>query len=278
MTPAPTFHTMTRAELDQALDWGAAEQWNPGIEDAAAFHASDPQGFFAARLDGTMAGAISVVNHDPQNAFLGLYLVRPDLRGQGIGLALWTHALAHAGTRSIGLEGVAAQQDNYRRSGFVPLSETRRFVGTIPARRGAVRPATQADLALIAALDRAAVGHDRPAFLRAWTTPAATRGTLMALDGRGFVTWRHCRTGTKIGPVTAADAGTARMLLQAAAGCGPAPHVLDVPRGQAVLERFCTDAGMACSFATARMVRGPAPVFGGDAQGVISSVATLELG
>ena len=50
--------------------------------------------------------------------FLGLYIVKAEHRGQGFGLELWRAALDHLGDRMVGLDGVVAQQENYRKSGF----------------------------------------------------------------------------------------------------------------------------------------------------------------
>ena len=83
---------MRRARKDEIgliLDWAAAEGWNPGLDDAAAFFAADPQGFFIAENDGEPIAAISVVNHSERFAFLGLYLCLRNWRGRGIGYALW---------------------------------------------------------------------------------------------------------------------------------------------------------------------------------------------
>ena len=44
--------------------------------------------------------------------------MRKDLRGRGYGLRIWNAAIAHAGPRVIGLDGVLAQQQNYTKSGF----------------------------------------------------------------------------------------------------------------------------------------------------------------
>ncbi len=272
---ATTLRPMRGDELPGILDWAATEGWNPGHDDAPAFFAADPAGFFVADAQGTPVAAISVVNHDPGFAFLGLYIVHPDHRGQGIGKALWDRALTHAGRRTVGLDGVPAQQDNYRRSGFAPAGRTARFEGALPAIPDpTVRPATPADLPRLIALDRAATGYARPAFLTAWLTDTATRRTLV-LGPSGFVTFRACRTGTKIGPLVAATMADARALLQAAAAAaGPGPLVVDVPDTQPVLTAYCRDAGMTCGFTTARMYRGPAPVPGP----AIATVATLELG
>lgn len=273
----PHLRPMHADELPRILDWAAAEGWNPGHDDAPAFFAADPNGFFVADSGDGPVAAISVVNHDPGMAFLGLYIVDPDRRGQGIGRALWDHALTHAAGRTVGLDGVPAQQDNYRKSGFVRTGETARYEGPLTGMPDpAIRPVTQADLPALIAMDRAAQGYARPAFLGAWLTDTATRRTLVLGPGHtGFVTLRACRIGTKIGPLIAAtEQGALTLLRAAAAAAGPGPRVVDVPDTQPALAAFCREAGMACSFTTARMYRGPAPTPGP----AIATVATLELG
>ena len=37
--------TMRRNEIAIAVDWAAAEGWNPGLHDAECFTVADPQGF-----------------------------------------------------------------------------------------------------------------------------------------------------------------------------------------------------------------------------------------
>ena len=69
-----TLRQMTRAELDQAIDWAAAEGWNPGHGDADCFYAADPGGFFVALLDGRPAGSISAVRYGNDFGFIGLFL------------------------------------------------------------------------------------------------------------------------------------------------------------------------------------------------------------
>ena len=91
-------------EIDLALDWAAAEGWNPGLADAACFAGVDPEGFLIGELDGAPVATISCVAYDEQFAFLGFYLVRPELRGRGYGLRMWQAAMAHAGSRTVGLD------------------------------------------------------------------------------------------------------------------------------------------------------------------------------
>ncbi|WGH79501.1 GNAT family N-acetyltransferase [Jannaschia ovalis] len=192
-----------RADLERVLDWAAAEGWNPGLTDAAAFQAADPEGFFLTEAEGEPVAAISVVNHGPAYAFLGLYLVRPEFRGRGIGHALWRHAIRHAGDRTIGLDAVPAQQANYAASGFVASTGTTRWVGRIASTRAAgVRPVEAVEIPALVAWEGRASGCAKPAYMAPWLRgDAARRTSVVDRDGAiaGFATIRRCRTGARSG-------------------------------------------------------------------------------
>lgn len=266
---------MTEGELAGVLGWAAAEGWNPGTGDAAPFHAADPEGFLLAEAAGEAVGAVSVARHDAAAAFLGLFLVRPDWRGRGVGRALWEGGLAHAGGRSVGLDGVAAQEGRYARAGFVRAGATIRFEGGHLAAAPGLRPARADDVDALVALDRAAFGIVRERFLRAWLAPAPDRGTIVLADGAGrplgFATARACGRGRKVGPVVAPDLAAALSL--AAAGPLKGPTAIDVPEGAALGDALSA-RGYRETFRTARMWRGPAPR--GDGTGW--AIATMELG
>jgi GNAT superfamily N-acetyltransferase len=271
--------TARRDEIDLILRWAADEGWNPGLDDADAFFATDADGFFVAEANGAPVAAISVVIHSSDFAFLGLYLCRPDWRGKGIGHALWRHALAHAGGRTVGLDGVAAQEANYAKSGFLRTGATRRLEGQL-APQGAVgiRAAAPEDMPALIAIDAAANGVARPAFLTTWLASRATRRTvvLSGPDGpQGFATARLCRRGCKVGPVVAPVAGTALALIRAAlAAVGSDEAIVDVPDARDDFAQRLTDMGFTETFATARMYRGPAPRAGAT----LMAIATMELG
>ncbi len=125
---------MRPEEIAIAIDWAAAEGWNPGLADATCFATVDPQGFLIGELDGETAATVSCVNYSASFAFLGFYIVRADLRGRGLGLQIWNAAIAHAGSRVIGLDGVVAQQENYRKSGFALAYANIRYGGTVAPR------------------------------------------------------------------------------------------------------------------------------------------------
>lgn len=272
------FRTATEEDLTEILSWAAEEGWNPGLEDAAAFYQADPEGFFIAHHEGHPVAAVSVVNHSPDYAFLGLYIVRPAHRGKGIGLALWTHALAHAGEHTVGLDGVEDQQANYAASGFVHAGGTSRYSGTLPARASAaIRPASSGDLPSLIAREGAASGVAKPAYLRAWFLPAETRQTFVFEKGgqiAGFCSVRRCREGAKIGPLQTDSPEIAEALLAHASDWAGCALIIDVPQSATDLTAICEGHGMTPSFRTARMYRGAfaspeAPLF---------AVTSLELG
>lgn len=268
---------MTAADLRLALDWAAAEGWNPGLDDAPAFHAADPGGFLMGWIDDAPVAAVSVVRHDPGFAFLGLYLCRPEWRGKGHGRALWQAGLALAGGRTVGLDGVAAQQENYRRSGFVRTGRTVRYEGAVAS--GSANGVGPCDPAAAAALDHAATGVARAAFLAAWLRDTPDRRSLaLRRDGRvtGFGVVRRCRVGVKVGPLTAGSADDALQLLRALAGVfADRPLILDVPDENPEAVALAEALGLSPSFETDRMYRGPAPTSDGR---LAWGVATLELG
>src|SRR6266571_4839795 len=160
--------TMRPDEISLAVDWAAVEGWNPGLADAACFASVDLKGFFIAELDGLSAATISCVNYDARFSFLGFYMVREDLRGRGYGLRIWNAAIAHAGPRVIGLDGVTAQQDNYRKSGFELAHANVRYGGTVTAPaapRADVIALSDVPIAALEADDATVFPARRPAFL-----------------------------------------------------------------------------------------------------------------
>ncbi|MFD8804303.1 GNAT family N-acetyltransferase [Streptomyces sp. NPDC059597] len=282
-SPAPQDLVVTQATLADwpvISAWAAEEGWNPGLSDGPAFFAQDPEGFFLGRIDGEPVSAVSVVNYGDDYAFLGCYLVRPDLRGHGHGLTTWKTALAHAGTRTVGLDGVVAQQDNYRRSGFELAHRTARYTGPAPTGTApdGVRPAEAADLAAVVAYDSACSPADRPRFLAEWLTLPGHRAFVREDAGRltGYGVIRPGHDCPRVGPLFADTADDARALLTALSAEVAGQRIaVDVPEPNKAAVALALDLGLTPSFETARMYTGPVREHALDR---IFGVATLELG
>ena len=273
--------TMRSEEIALAIDWAAAEGWNPGLADAACFASVDPQGFLIAELDGEPAATISCVNYDAHFSFLGFYIVRPDLRGKGFGLQIWNAAIAHAGARVIGLDGVVAQQENYKRSGFALAYANIRYGGTVAApdaARADVIALGDVPFADVEADDATVFPAPRSSFLRAWIAAPGHIGCALVRDGRlaGWGVIRPCRQGCKIGPLVADDRAAAEAVLSALlAKAGGGEVFLDVPGINREAIALAQDFGLAPVFETARMYTGTIPSLRLDR---VFGVTTFELG
>ncbi len=274
---------LTTAEIAMAVGWAAREGWNPGASDADCFAAQDPEGFWGGFVGGQMIACISVVNYGTEFAFLGFYIVDAAYRGQGYGYALWERALAHAGDRTVGLDGVVEQQENYRRSGFAFAWRNIRFTGVpkreLPQAEG-VRIGPLSSLTEeVAALDARVFPAPRPAFWSSWLA-APGHVSLTAHEGpalAGVATLRHCATGAKIAPLIATSRGVAEALLAALLRELPAGEeiTLDVPEPNGAAMELAQAIGLAPVFETARMYRGPVPEL---AQDLIFGITSFELG
>ena len=116
-------------DVQRMARWAADEGWNPGNTDAAAFFATDPSAFLIGRLDGEPVTCISVVKYGQGFGFLGFYIARPVVRGKGYGIRNWNAGMARLAGRNVALDGVVAQQANFRKSGFRSAWNNIRYEG-----------------------------------------------------------------------------------------------------------------------------------------------------
>ncbi|MCP4021344.1 MAG: GNAT family N-acetyltransferase, partial [Desulfobacteraceae bacterium] len=121
--------TMQRNEIDMAIEWAAQEGWNPGLGDANAFYAADPNGFFIGLLKGEPVATLSAVKYGDNFGFIGFYIVKPEFRAKGLGIRIWNTGMDYLNGRNIGLDGVIEQQNNYKQSGFSLAYSNIRFEG-----------------------------------------------------------------------------------------------------------------------------------------------------
>ncbi|HYN62302.1 MAG TPA: GNAT family N-acetyltransferase [Rubrivivax sp.] len=281
-TSSITIRPMTRAEIDLGIDWAAAEGWNPGLHDAESFYAADPGGFLVGLLDNEPVGMISAVKYGHSFGFIGFYIVRPAFRGRRHGLALWQAGMQALSGRRVGLDGVVAQQDNYRRSGFVLAYNNVRYEG-VPCRSAkpdkAIVPLTQVPFDEVLRYDSAFFPDERAALLGSWIAQRSSIALGVVRDRglAGYGVIRPCRAGFKVGPLFADDAKLADRLFRALVAQVPhgSPVQLDIPAVNSAALELVAAHGMAPVFETARMYTGAAPALAIDR---LFGVTTFELG
>ncbi len=276
--------TMRAGELELALEWARQEGWNPGVDDAPAFWEADPSGFLIGAIGEVPVGCISVVRYGETFAFLGLYMLHPEFRGRGYGKQLWNRGMALAGNRIIGLDGVVAQQENYRRYGFETAYRTLRYGGIpqvpdVGEQARQVVPVTDGKLDALVHYDAEIFPGLRYSFIRAWCGTPERRKSFIVGGGsrvRGYGTIRRCFEGYKIGPLFANKPEVALALLgKLLAEAKGAPVYLDVPADNLAAIKLAEECGLSPVFETARMYRGKAPEMPLDR---VFGVTTLELG
>jgi len=199
---------MTKSDLDLAISWAAKEGWNPGLHDRNAFYNTDPQGFFMGFLNGKPISCISAVSYGKDFGFLGFYIVHTKHRNKGYGIKIWNKAIDYLKTQNIGLDGVTAQQENYKKSGFKLAYRNIRYQGMAKKYEVNDNSIIKIDLIPFAELvhyDNQLFPVSRPQFLKYWISEPESLTLGFLKDDRlvGYGMIRKCITGYKIGPLFA---------------------------------------------------------------------------
>jgi GNAT superfamily N-acetyltransferase len=274
--------TMSRQELDVAVNWAAAEGWNPGWRDADCFYAADPDGFLIGLLGDEPIATISAVRYGVSFGFVGFYIVKPAYRGQGYGLRIWKTALTRLQGRVVGLDGVVDQQGNYKKSGFVLAHRNIRYQGNRIGSANAnveIIPLSGLPFGELAAYDRQFFPEHREQFLKCWVNqPHGSALALVQNDSlAGYGVLRPCRSGYKIGPLFADSTAGAEDLFVALQKDIPdgSPVFLDAPAVNAPAVELAKHHNMRPVFETARMYAGGNPDL---PIGRLFGVTSFELG
>ena len=276
---------ISREELTIPIEWAAQEGWNPGLHDLESFYATDPSGFFMGFLDDKPISSLSAVAYDESFGFLGFYIVKPEHRGKGYGYQLWKTALNHLPTQNIGLDGVLAQQENYKKSGFKLAYRNIRFEGK-GKKKGAtqtqdnhIQLLSQVPFDQLGKYDNQIFPVNRSQFLKLWIQQPESLaiGFVENDQMRGYGMVRKCKSGYKVGPLFADNKDIALQLFERMREfVGEKESIfLDVPETNSEAVTLAKQFNMNQMFETARMYTKEVPklplhkIFG---------VTTFELG
>lgn len=271
VTPAPTPSTdgivlraLQEADLEAAMSLSQAVHWPHRLADwQFAFRFG--HGTVAER-DGDIVGCALSWHWGDSHATLGLVIVDPKCQGRRIGYRLLQALLAELGDRSVLLHATAEGRGLYERLGFVRTGEVRQHQGQAqsaplvaldPGWR--LRPADNADVAVLVELDAAARGMPREALMRELL--AASDTVVLDHEGvrRGFAMLRRFGRGLIIGPVVAPDARGAKALIAHLVGVSAGKFVrIDIDFDSGLTE-WLESLGLMRVDGPTEMVRGPAP-------------------
>jgi ribosomal protein S18 acetylase RimI-like enzyme len=220
----------------------------------------------------------------PRHATLGLIIVSPACQGRRIGHRLMSALLDGLDDCSVLLHATAEGRGLYERLGFVRIGELRQHQGVaLPSPPIALdsgwrlRPAGQADLGALAALDAQARGMPRRELI---ADLLANAEATVVLDqegqARGFAMLRRFGRGHAIGPVVAASDTGARALIAHLSGLNAGRFTridIDFAAG---LGEWLESLGLLRVDAPTTMVRGPALAASPEAR--LYAIVTQALG
>ena len=216
---------------------------------------------------------------------MGFFIVRPDLRGQGIGRDFWywRRDLLRSRLKSdaaIGTDGVFNMQPFYAKGGFEFSHRGLRMEGTGKACETdeTLVPLSELPFEQVLTFDQKHFGVSRPGFLEKWIRPkdGLALGALSddKLVGIGVI--RPCRIGFKIGPLFVNDAATADHLYQALSNHASGhPIFLDIPENSPDAVALAERHQLKEVFGCARMYLGLKPTLPWSN---IYGITTFELG
>lgn len=272
------FHvrTMTADDVAAGMHLKTTAGWNQTEADWHRFLASHPTGSFVAEFAGEVVGTVTTIAYGTRLAWIGMMLVDPAHRRQGIGESLMKAALEDLekrDIRAIGLDATPMGRPLYERLGFRARSELNRWAWNRQASAIAPEPPSRTpgaiDLKSLLDQDSEVFGADRSALIRSFVETRPERFVVSSL-GASRPDYGLTRPGTvadHIGAWVADEPTGAAAVLEALVGRSSAPRMIaDVPSDHPFAGRLLHASGFRIARDLTRMYRGPweTPPLAGD--------------
>jgi GNAT superfamily N-acetyltransferase len=209
---------MTPADIPSGMRLKEIAGWNQTPGDWERFLSASPQGCFVAEVDGQVVGSAATIVYEGRFAWIGMVLVDPVIRGQGIGTRLLEKTIEYldgCGIPSMKLDATPQGKPIYEKLGFLSEYEIERWLLNRPASEAASMT-HPSELTEVLAFDHEIFGADRSELLRS-VAQEAPQFVLQERDQNRLAGYAFGRKGSKadhLGPWVAQDQDTARNLLQ----------------------------------------------------------------
>jgi ribosomal protein S18 acetylase RimI-like enzyme len=229
-----SYRQMTEGDIPEGLSLCRAAGWNQTAADWELFLRLSPKGCrVGVDENGDVKGTVTTVRYQDHFSWIGMVLVDPDYRRQGIGIQLLREALQILEREeTIKLDATPNGREVYRQLDFVDEYRISRMQlkssASMALPLSSAVPLTQRHIAAVLAFDRDVFGADRKAVLDS----LLNRGPQYCFfrEGNngigGYCFGRNGHQFAHIGPVISTDLDTARALVVAA---------LDAAKGASVV-------------------------------------------
>jgi len=208
---------MTPDDIPAGMRLKEISGWNQTRGDWERFLNASPAGCFVAETGTGVVGTATTICYEGRFAWIGMVLVDPAFRSQGIGTKLLEKCIAHldsCGIPSMKLDATPLGKPLYQKLGFVTEYEIERWQKLRTPSSGPVTLAGRVTSEMLDQ-DREIFGADRSAVLRSigrenpeFVLQCRSQGQLS-----GYCLGRRGALADHIGPWVARDGATARTLL-----------------------------------------------------------------
>lgn len=228
-------------DIPAAMRLKEAAGWNQTEEDWRRLLALEPNGCFAAMKDGRLVGTTTTTTYGDELAWIGMVLVDPHERRQGIATQLMKVALDYLKGKvaTIKLDATALGEPVYERLGFQVESRLERWSGVSNTRNA--ETSNVLDHEDLLALDRIAFAADRSKLIEKLIDDACVPPVLQRDADETLKGYALARRGTNadyVGPVVARSPQHVESLLD---------RVLSELSGRRVYIDFNTECGAGTS-------------------------------
>ena len=233
-----TLRRLCPDDLREADQLRADLGWNQTILDWQRLLSLSPEGSIVAEQRGRLVGTCTTVSYGDALAWIGMMIVHPASRRQGIGDALLRRCvddLRSRGVRCIKLDATPMGQPLYAGIGFIPEWTLTRWehrdspimLGPVPEK---FHPPAEKDWPSIVSLDTQVFGVSRGPLLRSLAANSR-RGFVCESGGsiKGFGILRNGARASYLGPIVA-DPGMGETLVRSLlSGHSEQPIFWDIP-------------------------------------------------
>jgi N-acetylglutamate synthase-like GNAT family acetyltransferase len=212
---------MTKEDIPGGVRLNTIVGWNQTEIDWNRFLTGSPDGSFVMEHGAKVVGTAATLSYEHRFAWIGMMLVDPEYRQQGIGTNLLQRAIEYldgAQIPTVKLDATPAGMPLYEKRGFVAEYEIERWILKRPAQEPHAASETSLvteELSEVFARDRDIFGADRSVLLRSLNEQACDF-TQVARDGsqlQGYAFGRRGLFADHLGPWIARDLAAARTLL-----------------------------------------------------------------
>jgi ribosomal protein S18 acetylase RimI-like enzyme len=253
---------MTVADISAGMRLKESAGWNQTRGDWGRFLSASPEGCFVAEAEGEVAGTVATVSYEGRFAWIGMVLVDPAQRGQGIGTKLLEKAIEYldgCGIPSIKLDATPQGKTLYEKLGFLSEYEIERWHREQTAASGSAADTGSITDEMLGH-DREIFGADRSALLRSVASeyPELVLQTRSHGKLTGYCLGRRGTLADHLGPWVAHDESAARDLVDQFLLRSRAQRIfVDVMKISPWAIRLVRERGFQPSRPLTRMCRGP---------------------